>query len=64
MTLLEIENRAEARSVIAQIDESIRRTPSSIMFYVSLKGVFGVIFNVVVLFFLVLTGNYKPDFWL
>lgn len=58
MTLLEIENREEARIVIAQIDESIRQTPSSVMFYVSLKGVIGVIFNVVVLFFLVLTGNY------
>lgn len=57
MTLLEITNRLEARHVIAQIDEQLRGFPPNVMLYISLKGVLGVIFNVVVLFFLTLTGE-------
>lgn len=56
MTLLQIENRAEARHVIVQIDENLRGIPANVMLYVSLKGVIGVIFNVIVLFFISLTG--------
>lgn len=59
MTLLEIENRAEARHVIVQIDESIRTLPPNVMLYMSLKGIIGVIFNVIVLFFLILTGRLR-----
>jgi hypothetical protein len=59
MSLLEIENRDEARSVISQIDVERRTLPSNVMLYVSLKGVIGVILNVVVLFFLVLTGKFQ-----
>lgn len=56
MTLLEITNRADSRRLIEQIDESYRTFPPNVMLYVSLKGIIGVIFNIVVLFFITLTG--------
>lgn len=56
MTLLEITNRIESRRVIEQIDESYRSLPPNVMLYVSLKGIIGVILNIVVLFFVTLTG--------
>lgn len=56
MTLLEITNRIEARPLISRIEESYRTLPPNVMLYVSLKGVIGLIFNIVVLFFVTLTG--------
>lgn len=56
MTLLEITNRVEVRPLIAQIDIAVRSLPPTVMLYVSLKGVIGLILNIVVLFFVVLTG--------
>ncbi|CRL02930.1 CLUMA_CG015747, isoform A [Clunio marinus] len=56
MTMLEITNRAEARPVIDQIDPSYRTLPPNIMLYVSLKGIAGIFINIVVLFFVTLTG--------
>lgn len=56
MTLLEITNRADSRRLIEQIDESFRAFPPNVMLYVSLKGIIGVILNIVVLFFVTLTG--------
>lgn len=56
MTLLEITNRAESRWLIEQIDQSYRSFPPNVMLYVSLKGIAGVILNIVVLFFVCLTG--------
>lgn len=56
MTLLEIANRVEARPLIGQIDVDVRTLPSNVMLYVSLKGVAGVITNIVVLFFFTLAG--------
>lgn len=64
MTLLEIENRSETRPVIAQIDEWYRSFPPTLMLYFTLKGIIGVIFNVVVLFFLILTGDFNNLFHL
>lgn len=56
MTLLEITNRLEARPMIEQIDVTYRSLAPNIMLYVSLKGIVGIILNIVVLFFVTLTG--------
>lgn len=56
MTLLEITNREDARPLIEQIPVEYRTLPSTVMLYVSLKGVAGLILNIVVLFFVTLTG--------
>lgn len=56
MTLLEITNRAEARHLIAQIDEASRVIAPNIMLYTSLKGIGGIIINICVLFFVTLAG--------
>jgi hypothetical protein len=57
MTLLDVENRDETREIIFQIDQSVRTFPPRVMLYVSLKGIIGSIISVIVLFFLVLTGE-------
>lgn len=56
MTLLEITNRFEARSVIEQIDVAFRTLPPNLMLYVSLKGIAGIFINMFALFFITLTG--------
>lgn len=56
MTLLEISNRVEARPLIEQIEIDYRSFAPNVMLYVSLKGVIGVILNIVILFFATLSG--------
>lgn len=56
MTLLEITNRIEARAVIDQINVNVRTLPGTVMLYVSLKGIIGLLINIFVLFFVALTG--------
>lgn len=56
MTLLEITNRVEARPFIEQIYTGYRNTPPYVMLYVSLKGVLGLIINIIALFFVTLTA--------
>jgi hypothetical protein len=56
MTLLEIQNRDESRPLIEQINVQYRTAPPNAMLYVSMKGVIGVIFNIIILFFVTFTG--------
>jgi len=56
MRLLEIANLDEVRPLIDQINVAHRSLAPDVMLYVSLKGVAGVILNIVVLFFVTLTG--------
>lgn len=56
MTLLEITNRAETRPLIEQIAIEDRDLPPTVMLYVSLKGVAGLILNICLLFFITLAG--------
>lgn len=56
MTLLQVENRVEARAMITQIDVDVRTFPPSTLLYISLKGIAGVVIDVFAVFFLSLTG--------
>lgn len=56
MTLLQVENRVEARSMIEQIDVDVRIFPSYLLLYISLKGIIGAIVDVFAVFFVVITG--------
>lgn len=56
MTLLEITNRAETRPLIEQFAIEDRDLPPTVMLYVSLKGVAGLILNICLLFFITLAG--------
>lgn len=56
MTLLQVENRDEARPMIEQIEVDVRIFPSYMLLYISLKGIFGVIVDVFAVFFVVISG--------
>lgn len=56
MTLLQVENRVEARDMIEQIDVDVRVFPSFMLLYISLKGIIGVVVDVFAVFFIVISG--------
>ena len=56
MTMLEIENRNEARPFIEQIDQTFRIIAPNTMFFIFTKVMFINIINVVVIFFMVFAG--------
>lgn len=56
MTLLQVQNRVEARPMIEQIDIDVRIFPSYMLLYISLKGIIGVIIDVFAVFFIVIPG--------
>lgn len=60
--MLEITNRAAARPLIDQINESYRIVAPNVMLYVSLKGVALSVINIIVLFFMTLTGWEVVDY--